>query len=267
VIAPIFSNCDRCRKSNQSTCTVGGKAQAAVAIDVTPAEEGMSTVVRAALCVIALLLAPAAADAGSPTIGAGAEGQEQVVKATAPLVREIQFLLLSLSLDPGPIDGNARQLTNRALHLFQQRAGLPAVDIVNDGMVSVVLVERLRKEAAQVLLKSAAPQPAALPAPEPVAARLPKAPSPPPDRFASCPYNPADFLIGGKQFTPQTFLDEGFNGATASAVTNLRHRLDEARQIAEKIGGPALGEVQRQAHVLAYFECRQQIEQSSAAKN
>jgi len=231
----------------------------------------MSTIVRAALFVIALLLAPAAANAGSPTIGAGAEGQEQVVQATTPLVREIQFLLLSLSLDPGPIDGNARQLTNRAVHLFQQRAGLPVTDIVNGGAVSVAFVERLRKEAAQVLLKGAErplqPQPAALPAPEPAAALLPKAPPPPPDRFASCPYNAADFLIGGKQFTPQTFLDEGFNGATASAVINLRHRLDEARQIAEKIGGPALGEVQRQAHVLAYFECRQQIEQSSAIKN
>jgi peptidoglycan hydrolase-like protein with peptidoglycan-binding domain len=234
------------------------------------AEEGMSTVVRTALFVIALLLAPAAAGAGSPTIGAGAGGQEQVIQATAPLVREIQFLLFSLSIDPGPIDGNARQLTNRAVHMFQQRAGLPVADIVNDGPVSVAFVERLRKEAALVLLKGAEPQPqpAALPAPEPAVAPVPKAPPPPPpDRFASCPYNAADFLIGGKQFTPQTFLDEGFNGATASAVTNLRHRLDEARQIAEKIGGPALGEVQRQAHVLAYFECRQQIEQSSATKN
>jgi len=232
----------------------------------------MSTVVRAALFVMALLLAPAVAGAGSPTIGAGAGEQEQVIQATATLVREVQFLLLSLSIDPGPIDGNARQLTNRAVHLFQQRAGLPMADIVNDGPVSVAFVERLRKEAAQVLLKGAEPQPqpqpAALPAPEPAAAPVPKAPPPPPpDRFASCPYNAADFLIGGKQFTPQTFLDEGFNGTTASAVTNLRHRLDEARQIAEKIGGPALGEVQRQAHVLAYFECRQQIEQSSAVKN
>jgi hypothetical protein len=42
----------------------------------------------------------------------------------------------------------------------------------------------------------------------------------------------------------------------------MRQRLDEARQIADKIGGPALVEVQRQAHVLAYFECRQKIEQA-----
>ena len=241
----------------------------------------MNTIVRAALCTMALLLASATANAGPPTIGASAGaptagtdsgGQEQTVQATAALIREIQFLLFSLSIDPGPIDGNARQLTNRAVHLFQQRAGLPVTDIVNEGPISVAFVDRLRKEAAQVLLRDAkpeAPQPAALPVPPPAAAApAPQSPPPPPpDRFATCPYNAADFMIGGKQFTPQAFLDEGFNGATASAVTNLRHRLDEARQIAEKIGGPALAEVQRQAHVLAYFECRQQIEQSSAAKN
>jgi hypothetical protein len=47
----------------------------------------------------------------------------------------------------------------------------------------------------------------------------------------------------------------------------MRARLDEARQIADKIGGPALIEVQRQAHVLAYFECRQKIEQAEAKTN
>jgi hypothetical protein len=129
----------------------------------------------------------------------------------------------------------------------------------------------LRKEAALVLLRGTtpeAPQPTATAAPPaaepPTVAPAPKAPAP--DRFASCAYKPEDFLVGGRQYTPQAFLDEGFGGRTASAVTNLRQRLDEARQIAEKIAGPALVEVQRQAHVLAYFECRQQIEQA-AAKN
>ena len=86
---------------------------------------------------------------------------------------------------------------------------------------------------------------------------------PPPDRFASCSYNPEDFLIGGTQFTPQVFLDQGFGGVTARALTNLKQRLEEARQIAERLGGPALREVQRQARVIAYFECRQKIEQAS----
>ena len=46
-------------------------------------------------------------------------------------------------------------------------------------------------------------------------------------------------------------------------MTNLRKRLEEARQLADRIGGSALLEVQRQARVLSYFECRLKIEQGS----
>jgi len=199
--------------------------------------------------------------------------------ATSSLIREIQFMLLSLGFDPGPIDGNARLLTNRAARLFQQRNGLPGTDVVNNNPISPSFLETLRREAAQVLLKNARPETpgsapaAALPqtessptAPRDEAARPPSKPPPVPlDRFANCPYSSQDFLIGSRQYTPQTFLDEGFSGTISRAVGNLRQRLEEARQIAEKIGGAALLEVQRQARVLSYFECRQKMEQASTA--
>jgi hypothetical protein len=105
------------------------------------------------------------------------------------------------------------------------------------------------------------PKTAALPPPAPPET-APVKPVPPPDRFASCSYNPEDLFIGGTQYTPQAFLDQGFGGVTARALTNLKQRLEEARQIAERLGGPALREVQRQARVIAYFECRQKIEQA-----
>jgi hypothetical protein len=49
-------------------------------------------------------------------------------------------------------------------------------------------------------------------------------------------------------------------------VANLKDRLNEARQLAENIGGSALAEVQRQARVLNYFTCRLKIEQGSDIK-
>jgi peptidoglycan hydrolase-like protein with peptidoglycan-binding domain len=234
----------------------------------------MSGTIRASLLAVALILAPALADAGPPTTTDALAAGETVI-ATPTLVREIQFMLLNLSIDPGPIDGNAQQLTNRALHIFQQRSGLPEGDLVNGQPVSAALVDRLRKEVAQNFLKGSKPEqnsasvspapPPPPPQPEPVVA-APKPPAPPSDPFASCTYKLEDFKIGDRQLTPQSFLDDGFGGVTKRAVTNLRQRLDEARQIAEKIGGPALVEVQRQAHVLAYFECRQKIEETSPVK-
>lgn len=190
--------------------------------------------------------------------------------ASPALVREIQFMLLTLGLDPGPIDGNPRQLTNRAVHTFQARAGLPVADIALNAPVPPAFLERLRREAAQVMFKSGnppTPPPAASePATAAVVAPPPAQPPPPPqapDPFAACPSNANDFRIGGKQYTTQSFLNEGFDGSSARAVTELRKRLDEARVLAERIGGAALMEVQRQARVLAYFECRLKIEQAS----
>jgi hypothetical protein len=198
-------------------------------------------------------------------------GSDETVTATPALVREIQFMLLTVGVDPGPIDGNAQQLTNRAAHIFQARAGLALSDVSNTGPISAAFVERLRQEAAKVMFKNSAP-PAprpvvvAPPAPPPVAVAPPAPPSPPPpppDPYARCTYKPEDFRVGGKQYTTQSFLEQGFGGSTALAVSNLHNRLDEARQLAERIGGAALLEVQRQARVLAYFECRLKIEQGS----
>ncbi len=208
-----------------------------------------------------------------PLIGAAAaQAQSQYAEpgpvATAALVREIQFMLLTVGIDPGPIDGNARQLTNRAVRLFQQRNGLPETELVTNGPVPPAFLERLRREAARVMLKpepSSPPQAIVTPPATPPAQAIVTPPAAlSPDRFASCAYSADDFRVGSRQYTPQSFLDEGFDGATNRAVVNLRQRLQEARQIAEGVGGPALLEVQRQARVLAYFECRQKIEQASA---
>ena len=187
--------------------------------------------------------------------------------ATPTLVREIQFMLLSLGMDPGPLDGNARQLTNRAVRSFQERTGLPRKDIVNGEPVSAAFLEELRRKAAQVLLKGTQPEAPGTAVATPPPSSPPPVPSiapPPPDRFASCTYLPDDFRIGGRQYTPQSFLDEAFDGVTSGAVANLRRRLEEALQIASKIGGAALQEVERQAHVLSYYECRDRIERASA---
>ena len=210
------------------------------------------------------------------------ESRAADAEATPSLVREIQFMLLRLGMEPGSIDGIVGPLTTNAVHQFQQRYGLPATELVNDGRVSAQLLTRIRSEAARAILGNAkpevAPTPAAPPAatplpaapapaaPKPAVAVVPPQPLPPPNRFAACPYDPADFRIGGTQYTPDKFLQDGFEGSTTRAVASLKDRLTEARQLAENIGGSALAEVQRQARVLAYFSCRLKIEQASGSK-
>src|SRR5579864_951241 len=201
--------------------------------------------------------------AGSPLTFAAVPqeaAQGGMVPATPELIRQIQFMLQTVGIDPGPIDGNAQALTNRAAHQFQFQNALPITDVTNNGPISTAFLDLLRKEAGAKL--GVIPNP---PTPNPTgqAAVTPPPPPPPPDRFASCQFDPQDFAVGGKQYTPQSFLDEGFGGSTDRAVSNLTQRLKEARDIAEKIGGSALLEVQRQARVLAYFECRQKIEQAA----
>jgi peptidoglycan hydrolase-like protein with peptidoglycan-binding domain len=240
---------------------------------------------RAMACGILLLAAVAAANVpATPTLAAETTvgRPQETVSATPTLVREIQFMLLTLGIDPGPIDGNAQQLTNRAAHTFQARAGLSMSDVVNNGLISTIFLDRLRQEAAQVMFKNGnpvTPPAAASPASPPAVAASPSGtpaqPAPEittarpesaaPDRFANCALRPGDLHIGAKQYTAQNYLDEGFDGSTARAVTDLRKRLDEARQLAEHIGGTALLEVQRQARVLTYFECRLNIEQASGS--
>ena len=212
--------------------------------------------------------------------------QDQEVLVTRPLVLEIQSMLLRLGLDPGPVDGAPRQQTNRAVRSFEQMHGLPRVDLERGQKVKADFLALLRAETTRAVfspgdkaqLRPATSSPAVipptpegegpLPALSPTAAVVPASPKlPPPDQFASCTYDPEDFHIGTNRYTPETFLKEGFGGSAVHAVADLRDRLEEARQIADKVGISALKEVQRQARVLQFFECRLKIEQASASKN
>ena len=202
-----------------------------------------------------------------PAARAAAELQDP--DATPVLIREIQFILARIGIDPGPIDGAAGPQTLKAVRKFQEQSGLPAAELVNNGKISAVFLARLRSEGSRAILgvkgnPADAPESRA-PATTPIVAAPPPV-APPPDPFAACPFDPADFRIGATAYTPDKFLQMGFEGSTARAVASLKDRLDEARQIAGNIGGSALAEVQRQARVLGYFNCRLKIEQASDGK-
>ena len=190
--------------------------------------------------------------------------EAQNVLLTAPLIREIQFMLSRLGMDPGPIDGLVGPQTNKAIREFQQRVAFPVTDLIKVRTIQAELLAELRSEASRAILgetpkpQSSSAATTAVPAQPPAAPAKPAA-----DRFAACAFNPDDFRIGGTQYTPDKFLRVGFDGSTARAVASLRDRLDEARQLAENIGGPALLEVQRQARVLNYFNCRLKIEEAA----
>src|SRR6266550_4730465 len=218
---------------------------------------------------IAVSLAMLTAISG-PFDAASVAAEARDVEVNASLIREIQFMLSRLGIDPGPIDGIAGQQTLRAVGKFQVQTGLPAGDLVSGGKISAVFLERLRNEASRAILggekkptEAPEPQPAS---PSLVAVKPPPPAAPAPDPFAACTYNPGDFRIGATEYTPDKFLQVGFDGSTARAVAGLTARLDEARQIAGSIGGSALAEVQRQARILAYFSCRLKIEQGSDTK-
>jgi hypothetical protein len=231
------------------------------------AEIKARNLVYGAVLAIAVGTAVAASPArsGLPETVAGAEQ----VEVTPALIREIQFMLLRLGMDPGPIDGVAGPQTSRAIHRFEERSGLPGEELVNGGRVSALLLARLRTDASRVILggeKNAEPA-AAVASPPPAAAAAPAQPTAQkPDRFAICSFRQEDFRIGGTQYTPDKYLQEGFEGSTARAVAMLKDRLNEARQIAENIGGAALVEVQRQSRVLDYFNCRLKVEEAEAKK-
>jgi len=195
---------------------------------------------------------------------------EAEVEANPALIREIQFMLQRLAMDPGPIDGVVGPQTTNAVHKFQELAGLPVADLVKDKKVSLSLLARLRSETSRAITGNERKPEGSLPptaATPPAVAAAPAAPTlPPVDRFADCQFNPEDLRIGGTLYTPDKFLQDGFDGSTERAVTNLRDRLEEARQLAGNIGGAALLEVQRQARVLGYFTCRLKIEQASGEK-
>jgi peptidoglycan hydrolase-like protein with peptidoglycan-binding domain len=223
---------------------------------------GGHTIVGALSCIAVALAAIAAGAALSYAAGAVAEAQD--VEVNSALVREIQFMLLRLGMDPGPIDGVVGPQTLTAARRFQAQFGLPVADLVSDGKISAVFLARLRAEASRAILggeKKPEASPEAVTSPSVAAA-----PAQPPDRYAACAFNPGDFRIGATEYTPDKFLQVGFDGSTARAVASLKDRLDEARQIAENLGGSALAEVQRQARVLNYFSCRLKIEQASDGK-
>jgi peptidoglycan hydrolase-like protein with peptidoglycan-binding domain len=216
---------------------------------------------------LAIAVAATAVDSGR-SHAAGIATEAQDVEANSALVREIQFMLLRLGMDPGPIDGIAGPQTLSAVRKFQAKSGLPMSDLINDGKISAVFLARLRDEASRAILggekKPEASPEAATPSPVAVAPAQP--PAPPPDPFAACHFDPGDFRIGVTQYTPDKFLQVGFDGSTVRAVASLKDRLNEARQLAENLGGSALAEVQRQARVLDYFNCRLKIEQASDGK-
>jgi peptidoglycan hydrolase-like protein with peptidoglycan-binding domain len=213
-----------------------------------------------------IAIAAIAMSAWSPAPCAEAVGGVEEVDATPALIREIQFMLLRLGMEPGPIDGVAGPQTAKALHKFQDSSGLPGAELINGGKVSAALLARLRSAASRAILEGdKRPETPPGAAAAPAAAVAPARPAvEAPDRLAACPYSADDFRIGGTQYTPDRYLQEGFDGSTARAVTMLGDRLNEARQIAGNIGGAALTEVQRQSRVLGYFSCRLKIEQASA---
>jgi peptidoglycan hydrolase-like protein with peptidoglycan-binding domain len=196
---------------------------------------------------------------------AAVAGKSEDLEVTPSLVREIQFMLLRLGMEPGPIDGVIGPQTTRAWYKFQQDTGQPPVDLVNGSKIPATALTRLRSEASRVIFEGERkPQPpAAAPVPPAAAAAPVQPPAPASDRFAACPFHAEDFRIGTIQYTPEKYLQEGFDGSTARAVSMLKDRLNEARQIAGNIGGSALSEVQRQSRVLDYFTCRLKIEQES----
>src|SRR5262252_4907537 len=83
---------------------------------------------------------------------AGLAIETQDVEATTGLVREIQFMLLRLGMDPGPIDGIAGPQTLSAVRKFQAKSDLPVSDLITDRKVSGVFLARLRDEASRAIL-------------------------------------------------------------------------------------------------------------------
>jgi peptidoglycan hydrolase-like protein with peptidoglycan-binding domain len=227
---------------------------------------GVNTVAGLLGCV-AICLAAIAVGSASPH-AAGVPTEAQDVEASSALIREIQFMLLRLGMDPGPIDGIAGPQTLSAVRKFEAKSGLPISELINNGKISGVFLTRLRGDASRAIL-GGAKSPEASPevaTPSPVAVAPAQPPAPPPDPFAACTFDPGDFRIGATQYTPSQFLQVGFDGSTARAVASLKDRLNEARQLAANVGGSALAEVQRQARVLNYFNCRLKIEQASDGK-
>src|SRR5437660_7157680 len=85
---------------------------------------------------------------------ADAVGKTEDIGVSPSLTGEIQFMLLRLGMEPGPIDGVIGPQTIKALHKFEERAGLPIAALVSGGRVSQILVARLRSDASRAIFES-----------------------------------------------------------------------------------------------------------------
>ena len=95
-------------------------------------------------------------------------GKAENLEVTPSLVREIQFMLLRLGMEPGPIDGVIGPQTTGAWRKFQQDTGLPQTDLVNGSKIPAAALTRLRSEASRVIFEGErrAEPPAAAPPPQ-----------------------------------------------------------------------------------------------------
>src|SRR6516164_10250374 len=121
-------------------------------------------IVAAVLGCIAISLTAIAFGSG-PSYAAGVATEASDVEVSTALIREIQFMLLRLGMDPGPIDGIVGPMTIKAFLTFVERSGMPVQPLVNGGRIPGSLLARLRTEASRVILGGEAKPDAATAAP------------------------------------------------------------------------------------------------------
>ena len=107
--------------------------------------------VAAILGCIAISLTVIAFGSG-PSHAAAVATEAPDVEASTALIREIQFMLLRLAMDPGPIDGIAGPQTLSAVRKFEVKSGLPISALITDNKISGVFLARLRDEASRAIL-------------------------------------------------------------------------------------------------------------------
>ena len=86
----------------------------------------MNTAILVWLRALGIAITAVVAPAISSTPSPAAESAAEDVEFNPALPREIQFMLLRLGMDPGPIDGVAGPQTTRAFQKFEEHSGLPA---------------------------------------------------------------------------------------------------------------------------------------------
>src|ERR1700756_2945736 len=101
---------------------------------------GGDTVAGVLSCIAIYLTATAPGSV--PSLAASLATEAQDVEASSALVREIQFMLLRVGMEPGPIDGIAGMQTLGAVRRFQAKSGLPISDLIHDGKISGVFLAR-----------------------------------------------------------------------------------------------------------------------------